>query len=124
MDNFKRVFLAGVGALSLSKEKAKKIADELIQEGKLKEKEGRRFAKEMMDKAEVLRQDVEKKVKSHVDQAYHKINVGTQEQLKKMEKRLHDLEKKIGQPTGTKATAKKTTKKKSAPQKRTKKTKK
>lgn len=110
MDSFKKVFLAGVGALSLSKDKAKKIVEELIAEGKVKETEGRRLAKEMLERAEVVKKDVEKHVKTHVDSALSKVNVTTQEQLKKMEKRLHDLEQKLEKHHPT--TAAKTTRKK------------
>ncbi len=111
MDNFKKVFLAGMGALSLSKDKAKEIVNELIAEGKIKEKEGRQLAKEMISKAETVKKDMEQKVKVHVDNVLTKVNTGTQAQLKKMEQRIHHLEQKLAAKTAPAAVSKKTTKK-------------
>ena len=95
MDGFKKVFLAGVGALSLSKEKAKKVVEELIAEGQVKEKEGRILVDEMLKKADTARKEVEKSVKGNIETVLGKVNLATQVQLRKMEKRIHDLEKKL-----------------------------
>ncbi|MCD4813693.1 phasin family protein [bacterium] len=120
MDTMKKVFLAGVGALSLSKDRAQKIVTELIAQGKIREKEGRKLAEEMMRRAESTRKDVEKNIHTQVNTVYTKVNVATQVQLKKMEKRIHELEREVAKknkPTGPakkKTAAKSSAKKKSA----------
>jgi polyhydroxyalkanoate synthesis regulator phasin len=95
MENLKKLFLAGVGALSLSKERAQRVAKELIAQGKIREQEGRTLVAEMLKKAESARQEVEKTVKTQVSHAYQKVNLATQEQLKKMEKRIQELEREL-----------------------------
>jgi polyhydroxyalkanoate synthesis regulator phasin len=97
MDLFKRAFLAGVGALSLSREKAKAMIDELVANGQLKEKEGRAMLDDLAEKAEAARKDVEKNVKSQVQGAYKKMNLASLDQVKKMERRLQELEKALAQ---------------------------
>ena len=129
MDSFKKVFLAGVGALRLTKEKATKVVEELISQGQVKEKEGRKLVDEMLKKADSTRKEVEQNVKGHIDLALSKVNSATQVQLCKMEKRIHDLEKNLASKSNSttvskKTAAKKTTKKKAATKKTTEKTKK
>ncbi len=95
MDAFKKVFLAGVGALSLSKAKAKKIVEELIEQGQIRKDEGQHLVEEMLHKADSTRTAVEDKVKKNATQAYQKLNLATQKQLEKMEKRIHSLEQQL-----------------------------
>ena len=95
MDLFKRAFLAGVGALSLSKDKAKAMMDELVKNGELREKEGREMLDDLLKKAEATRKDVEKSVKTQVMGAYKKMNLASLDQVKKMERRLRELEREL-----------------------------
>ncbi len=50
--------------------------------------------------------DIEHTVKTQVSTAYTKVNLATQEQLKKMEHRIQDLERKLAQKTKPAAGAK------------------
>jgi len=120
MDGIKKFFLAGLGALSLSKEKAQNIVAELVKQGKLKEKEGKILAEEMFKKAKETKQNIQKTVNTTVASVYARVNLATQKQLNKMEARLQALENKKGPKAGSKkATKSKTkTKKKSTPVKK------
>ncbi len=106
MKIIKKAFLAGVGAVSLSRERAKVIADELVKQGKIREQEGRALVDDMLHKASVVKKDMERTVNQQVSTAYTKINVATQEQLKKMECRIHELERKLGKKSKPSAKAK------------------
>lgn len=106
MGVFKRMFLAGLGTMSLSKEKAEAIVDELVKAGQIKEKEGRKLLDEMLQKAETLRKEVEQKVSSQAKVAYGKLNLATLEQMKKMEKRIQQLERELAKKTGAQKTSK------------------
>jgi polyhydroxyalkanoate synthesis regulator phasin len=97
MDLFKRAFLAGLGALNLSREKAKEMIDELVKNGEIKEKEGRVLLDDLVKKAAAARKDVEKNVKTQVMGAYKKMNLASLDQVKKMEKRLQEMEKKLAE---------------------------
>lgn len=99
MGVFKKMFLAGLGTMSLSREKAEAIVDELVKAGQIKEKEGRKLLDEIMQKAEGVRKDVEQKVTAQARAAYSKLNLATLEQLKKMEKRIQQLERELGKKT-------------------------
>ncbi len=95
MDMLKNIFLAGVGALSLSRERAQEIVTQLIKQGKIREREGRQLVDEMMKKASDLKRNTEQEMNRHVNQAYQKLNVATLAQLRKMERRVQELEKKL-----------------------------
>jgi polyhydroxyalkanoate synthesis regulator phasin len=102
MDVFKKAFLAGLGALSLSQERTQSIVEELVKAGKLKEKEGEKLFKEIMAKAQAAKKDIQNKVNEQVDLTLGKINQTTLDQIKKLEKRILELEKKrtAGKATG------------------------
>jgi len=95
MDMFKRVFLAGVGALNLSRERAKAIVDELVKSGEVREKEGRILVNEMMKKAADVKDEVEATISKQMDSAYKRLNLASVDQLKKMERRIQELEKEL-----------------------------
>jgi poly(hydroxyalkanoate) granule-associated protein len=95
MEIFKKVFLAGLGAVSLSQERTKEIVDELVKAGKLKEKDGQKLFKEMMAKATVVKKDLEVKVNQQAKVVYEKMNTVALDQLKKMERRIQSLEKEL-----------------------------
>ncbi len=99
MSVFKKAFLAGLGAVSLSKDRAKRVVKELIAQGEIRHQEGRKLVDDMMQRAETAGREVEKTINSQVDTAYRKINVATQEQLRKMEKRIHGLERELAKKT-------------------------
>ncbi|NTV51758.1 MAG: hypothetical protein HGA76_01910 [Candidatus Firestonebacteria bacterium] len=98
MDVLKKAFLAGLGAVSLSQDRTREIVDELIKTGKLKEKEGEKVFKELMTKATTAKKDVEIKIGQQVVSALGKVNAATLEQLKKMERRIQELEKELSKP--------------------------
>jgi polyhydroxyalkanoate synthesis regulator phasin len=107
MDSVKKAFLAGVGALSLSSDRAKKIIQELVRQGQLHEQEGRELVEDMMAKASVVRRDVEQKIGQQVKSATQNLNLTLRAQLKKMERRLHELERSLAKASGEGRTSKK-----------------
>ena len=48
----KKMLLAGIGILSLTREKAEKITEDLIKRGEVNESESKEFVMELLDKAE------------------------------------------------------------------------
>jgi polyhydroxyalkanoate synthesis regulator phasin len=110
-DVLKKAFLAGLGAVSLSQERTREIVDELIKVGKLKEKDGEKIFKELMAKATVAKKDVESKVSQQVISSVGKLNLAALEQLKKLERRIQELEKSQAKPGKKTTGAKKKTSK-------------
>jgi polyhydroxyalkanoate synthesis regulator phasin len=90
-ENLDRLMLAGLGAISMTREKAEKIFDEYVSRGKA-EKEGRAgFVKEVMDSAEKTRKDVEKLVSEQVEKAVAKLNLASKADIKRLEEKVDKL---------------------------------
>jgi polyhydroxyalkanoate synthesis regulator phasin len=51
-DTLKNIFFAGVGAVSLSAEKSKKVIDKLVEKGEITVEQGKAMNKELKHKAE------------------------------------------------------------------------
>ena len=95
MDVFRKAYLAGMGAMSLSSEHAVKLVNELVKAGELREKEGRGLVDEMVKKAGEVKKEVESTIAKQMDAAHKRLNLVSLDQLKKMECRIQELEKKL-----------------------------
>jgi len=93
-ENLDKLVLAGLGALSMSKEKAEKIFDEYVSRGR--EEKGNRtgFVKEIMDSAEKTRDEFKKLVSEQSLEAIKKLNLATHDDIQRLEKKIDKLLKK------------------------------
>lgn len=89
-----KLMLAGLGALSMSKEKAEKIFDEYVDKGKAAHADKTGFVKEMMSSAEKTRGELEKMMSKQVNEAVNKLDLATKEDIKRLERKLNKLSKK------------------------------
>jgi len=90
-DLMNKVLLAGVGALSLTRQKAEELVEELAKEGKVAEKKKPDFVKDLLDRAEKSRHDLEDMVSRSVSSALTKLSIATKEDLKRIEKKIDKL---------------------------------
>jgi poly(hydroxyalkanoate) granule-associated protein len=93
-ETFDKIMLAGLGALSMTREKAEKIFDEYVGRGQVEKEKRSGFIKEMVDSAEKTRNELEKLVSEQVNKAAEQLNIPTREDLKRIEEKLDQLLKK------------------------------
>lgn len=86
-----KVFLAGLGAMSMTKEKAEQIFDEYVKKGTLERDQKGGFVKEILETAEKTRADMEKMVADQVKKAISSIPLATKEDLKRVEQKLDQI---------------------------------
>ena len=95
IDLFKKTLEASLGAVAMTSEKLKEIADDLVVKGNLTEKEGMDIFKDF----EKIAGDSQKKLKGMVeDQVHHIIKdmgIATLEDVKALEGKISRLEKKL-----------------------------
>ena len=96
LDIIKKSIYLGLGAASLTKERVEKLVDELIEKGLLVKEEKAETIKDLMDKIEKEEKEIQKKFKKAVDETLETIGAATQKDIEKLEKRIKQLEKKIG----------------------------
>jgi len=76
-------FLAGIGLLSMTREKAQSIVDELSQEGELQANEARERVDQLVQRGAAERQAVRKLVRQEVKKALSEMGMATQEDVQK-----------------------------------------
>lgn len=86
-----KLMMAGLGALSMTKEKAEKIFDEAVKKGMAEKENKSGFVKELMDNAEKARKDLEKLVSDQIHKALSQMPLATKEDIKRLEEKIDRL---------------------------------
>jgi len=86
-----KILLAGLGAASMTREKAEKIFDEYVARGQAERGSKSGFVKELMTHAEKARKDLEKMVSEQVHAAMSKLDLATKEDIARIEQQLAEL---------------------------------
>lgn len=86
-----RLMLAGLGALSMTRERAEKMFDEYVSRGQAERDARSGFVKEVMDSAERTRLELQKLVSDQVRQTMKSLQVATQEDIQRIELKLDQL---------------------------------
>jgi len=93
----RKMFLGGLGLVSLTKERANEIAQELIKKGELSQNESKEFVIDIMDKAEKEKDRLIEKIKPEIDKKLEKMNFASKKCVDNLEKKIDELGNKIDQ---------------------------
>lgn len=86
-----KLMLAGLGAMSMTREKAEEIFDEYVEKGKAQKEQRSGFVKDVMDQAEKAKTDLEKTISEQLEKALVKQPLATKEDIKRIEEKLDQL---------------------------------
>lgn len=89
-----KMMLAGLGAISMTHERAEKIFDEYVGRGKIEKESRTGFIKEIMDAADRNRNDLEKLISKQVRETVEHLNIPTRDDIQRLEKKIDKLSKK------------------------------
>jgi len=92
LDSIHKMFLAGVGLAAMTKDKIDEHVKELVEKGKLTEKEGREMADDMLKKSKQAKEDLEKQVEKLVQQTLGTLQIASKEDIEKLTARIEKLE--------------------------------
>ncbi len=81
---FEKGFLAGIGLLSMTREKAQNLIDELSHEGELQKNEVKQWVDQLTDRGEEERQAMRKLVRDEMKKVLDEMGLVTKEDLKEM----------------------------------------
>ncbi len=95
MESLSRFMCAGLGALTMTRERAEKLYEEFVQRGEVEKDKRSKFVQDLMDAAEQARKDTEKLVADQVDRVVGRMNLATREDMARLEEKLDQL---AGQP--------------------------
>ena len=86
-----KIMLAGLGAMSMTKEKAEQIFDDYVEKGKAQREHRAGFVKDLMEQADKAKADLEKVISEQVEKAMGKQPLATKEDIKRIEAKLDQL---------------------------------
>jgi len=79
-----RSFLAGIGLLSMTHEKAQKIVDELTQRGEVQKGEAKDWVEQLVHRGEEERQAIRKLIHDEVKSALDELGLATKEDIQEL----------------------------------------
>jgi len=77
-------FLAGIGLLSMTREKAQKVIEELSQEGELQKGEMKQWVDQLSDRGEEERQALRKLIRDELKKVLDEMGLATKEDIQKL----------------------------------------
>ncbi len=83
-DLFERSFLAGVGLLSMTRERAQKVVDELAQRGEIEKEDVKDSVEHLVQRGEEERQGLRSLIRDEVKSALADIDLATKQDLRDM----------------------------------------
>ena len=96
----KKTMLTGIGLALLAKDEAEDLAKELVDKGKMTEKDGKKFLDDLQKKYEEVQGKLEDRVEKTVKEFLKKADVVTADDLKAIKKEIRELKKAISKDTG------------------------
>jgi polyhydroxyalkanoate synthesis regulator phasin len=94
-DLIKKTLLAGVGLALKTWDEVEDLAKELVDKGKMTEKDGNKFVKDLKKRYEETQKKLEVRVEKTVKDFLKKANVVTSDELKAVKKEIRELKKMI-----------------------------
>lgn len=77
-------FLAGIGLLSMTREKAQKIVDELTHEGEVQRSEVKEWVDQLSNRGEEERQALRKLIRDEIKKVLDEMGLATKEDIQKL----------------------------------------
>ena len=87
----KKSLLTGVGLALRSKKEIEEIAKEFADQGKMDQKEGRKFLDDLMDNYDEAREKLDKKVESTVEKILEKADIPRRSDIKKLKEEIREI---------------------------------
>jgi poly(hydroxyalkanoate) granule-associated protein len=89
-----KMMLAGLGAISMTRERAENIFDDYVSRGKLEKESRTGFVKAMMDAADKNRSELEKLIAKQIKETVEHLNLPTRDEIERIEEKIDKLLKK------------------------------
>jgi poly(hydroxyalkanoate) granule-associated protein len=93
-DLFKKTVLMGLGAMTITKEKAENLVDELIKKGELAKDKRSKAIQDLLEKANEQEKEIFDKIGNAVNKSIEKLGIPTKQDFERLEKKIDELKKK------------------------------
>jgi polyhydroxyalkanoate synthesis regulator phasin len=100
LDLIKKTMMTGLGLALLAKDEVEDLAKEVVEKGKMTEKEGRKFFDDLQERYDEVQGKLEDRVEKTVKELLKKADVVTGDELKALKKEIRELKKAISDKGG------------------------
>lgn len=96
MEKFlEKSLLAGLGLISITRENAEKIVDELIKKGELAREEKPEFVNKLLEKGKITKNEIEKLVENTMKNVIDRMNIAKVSDVEELKHEIESLKKEI-----------------------------
>jgi len=95
MDMIKKAMLLGLGVISLTKEKAQEVVDDLIKRGEVSKDERFKMVDTLLKEAEKQEEELTAKINETVQKVIAKMGLATKKDQEDISRRLEEIEKRL-----------------------------
>lgn len=89
---FKKMMYFGLGALSLTRERAEEFINEVVERGEMSSDEARNYVDEMMSRGEMERQELFAEIKDYMHKVQKEMGMVARDEIEELKERLNRLE--------------------------------
>lgn len=101
LDLMKKTMLTGIGLALLAKDEMEELAREVVEKGKMTEKDGKKFLNDLQERYEDVQSKLEERVENAVKEFLKKADVVTADELKALKKEIRELKKAVNKDAGS-----------------------
>jgi poly(hydroxyalkanoate) granule-associated protein len=95
MDSLRRVMLASIGAMALTRDELQMFIDKLIERGEVAEEEGKKLMNELMEKRKKKTDEAQDMAVQRVQEVLDQMNIPTRADINALGEKITSLSKKI-----------------------------
>lgn len=95
VDAVRKVLLASIGAVALAQEEVDEFVNRLIERGEIAEKDGKRLAKEVMEKRKKTAKKAEGEFTKQFEGIMERMSIPTKDDIAQLSKKIAELSKKV-----------------------------
>lgn len=97
------VLLASIGAVALAQDEIEELVNKLVERGELAEKDGRKLAKDLMERrkqrSQEARDEIGDELENRIEDVLHRLNVPTKRDIDSLSRKITALSQKVDQLT-------------------------
>lgn len=94
---FRKLMYFSFGALTMTREKAEKFFNEMVEKGEMSKEEAKTFIDETIKKGEEQKSEVREMVKAELEKVKNELSLVKRSDVELLEARIAELEKKLNE---------------------------
>ncbi|WP_227762354.1 phasin family protein [Zhaonella formicivorans] len=92
LDLMRRAMHVGIGALSLTREKAEQLMDELVKKGEMSQSEAKEFIENLIERGKQEQAEIRNMIRQEVQKFQEEFPLVSRKEVKELEERIAKLE--------------------------------